>query len=391
MNDASQSTVRPPVKADPSAVHWLPGSHFFTERLAVPQGIKSKDLEDFILTQLDTHAPFPTEQLAFGMLVDSDRQEVFYYACLNSLLLNEDSSITESAPQLPGFFPFLSQRTEKPCIVAAINEAQLSLLVFDQAGAFPAEVHSVELPLTRPSEDFIRHAIADLLRDLPWIQLPVEGPVKTLKSTQMDWRGRLHVEWDVSVGETESQMIPLAMLSKADLRERGTKQREANRSRIASGAWWASLGCSAGLLALIPLALLSSIWATSVKQRSAQVSAQAPRVAAIESKSRNLEVFENGSAARLQPLSMLELINRKRPDSLYFTQVKAYEGCRIQVEGMTESAGTSAVNSFREAVSALPDVSHCNIEITRINQGVTYFRLSVEFKDLAVQNVGGQA
>ena len=86
-----------------------------------------------------------------------------------------------------------------------------------------------------------------------------------------------------------------------------------------------------------------------------------------------MQVFESGSAAQLQPLSMLDIVNEARPDGIYFGEVRAFEGNKLQVDGMADENGTALINRFRDELNKLDKLESVSVEITRTNLGVSYF------------------
>ena len=85
---------------------------------------------------------------------------------------------------------------------------------------------------------------------------------------------------------------------------------------------------------------------------------------------------------------MLDIVNRVRPDELYFGEVKAFEGNKLQIDGMAETNGTALINQFRDELNKLEVLESVSVEITRINQGAAYFRASLQFKELQLADVG---
>jgi hypothetical protein len=388
MNASVPTTEPTPPATSDAAITWLPGESFFTERIALPATVSAKELDEFVLTQLELLSPMPSDQLNWGYCVSDSQDHLLLFAKSKEL---EDETISESGSGriwLPSFVPFVRYPVEQPSLVPVVSSGTLSLLAFDQAGMLPFEVHSIPLPDSSLNDQALQWMIADLLRDLPWVDLPLVDGIVRLAGTTRDWRDRLTFRCKRGDTGVLEQCWTSRSLLRADVRDSETKVAYRKQSESARVLWFVSLGSVA---AMICLTLLSAAaWGLHHRAQgmASKVELQQDRVSMIESKARNLEVFQSGSAARLQPLSMLEILNQHRPDGLYFNQVKAFEGNRIQVEGMAEGNGTEWVNQFRSNLERLSQLGVMNLEITRISQGVTYFRLSAEFKELPVANVG---
>ena len=370
---------------------FLPGGIFYTERIEFPAAISANEAESVIETLLEAHAPFPLEQLNFGAVIDRSQGEAFVYAVLRDQLELADAEMDLNEAHFPCFLPFLQFRGDQPCILTTVTGNELALLVFDKAGSLPSEVHciSMESGNEDTSSSYIEKIRADLLRDLPWIQLPLHPEHFTWDHVEQNWKNE---KTFVAVGseQTELRMTLSAIdVSLADVRDRELKEQSLNSAKWNQKLWLTTLISVAGLAVVGLLAMVNWIWLIGIESKTELVAERQAKVEAIEAKERNLQVFESGSAAQLQPLAMLDIINRVRPDGVYFGEVKAFEGNKLQVDGMAEKDGARLINQFRDELNKLAELESVSVEITRINQGVAYFfRASVQFKELQLADVG---
>ena len=368
---------------------FLPGGIFYTERMEFPAAISAHEVESVIETLLEAHAPFPLEQLNFGAVIDRSRGEAFVYAALRDQLSLVDVETDSKEAQFPCFLPFLQFRENKPCMLTAVTGNQLSLLVFDKADSLPCEVHCVSMEDGDGDAAYIERVRADLLRDLPWIQLPLHPELFTWDHVEQNWKNE---KTFVATGSEQSELrmtLNAMDVSFADVRDRELKQQALNSAKWNQKLWLTTLISVAGLLVVGLLATVNWIWSMGIESKTELVAERQAKVDAIEAKERNLQVFESGSAAQLQPLAMLDIINRVRPDGVYFGEVKAFEGSQLQVDGMAEENGTRLINQFRDELNKLAGLESVSVEITRINQGVAYFfRANVQFKELQLADVG---
>jgi len=370
---------------------FLPGELFYTERIDLPVGITSAELETAIEMQIEANAPFPLDQLNFGAVIDRIHHQALVYASFKDQL-SVDAEEDLKTPKFPGFLPFVGFQAQRPCLLRGISENQISILVFDQVGCFPREIHSLAFAGDPTDATVIAKLSADFLRDLPWLKLPLEDRFFTWKETSRNWKNETHFVSKDAEGETLIYQLNPFEASFADVRDRELKQKALKTARWNNILWFTTLGSICGILLMIGLFLLNWGWSFSIEKRENQIAERQSKVESIESKERNLQVFESGSAAQLQPLSMLDIVNRVRPDGVYFSEVKAYEGDQLQIDGMAEKDGAELINRFRDSLKQLKDLESVSVEITRINQGVAYFfRANLKFRELELANVGAQS
>jgi len=368
---------------------FLPGGIFYTERVEFPAAISAHEAESVIETLLEAHAPFPLEQLNFGAVCDRSTSEAFVYAALRDQLEPADVEMDLNDPHFPCFLPFLQFRGDQPCILTAVTGSQLALLVFDKADSLPSEVHCISMEGDSHDDSYIEKIRADLLRDLPWIQLPLHSELFRWDHVEQNWKNE---QTFVAVGSEQSELrmtLSAIDVSLADVRDRELKEDSLNSAKWNQKLWLTTLISVAGLGVVGLLAVVNWIWSIGIDSKTELVAERQAQVDAIEAKERNLQVFESGSAAQLQPLAMLDIINRVRPDGVYFGEVRAFEGSKLQVDGMAENDGAGLINQFRDELNKLAVLESVSVEITRINQGVTYFfRANLEFKELQLADVG---
>jgi len=388
MNEIEEQ-IQQPEREAVSNDTFLPGEFFFSERVEFGLGLNPVEVDSTLETQLEAHAPFSLEQLNFGAWVHKGRGEALIYAACREQLFDQAAGAGADPVRYPCFLPFLGYQAGHPCILTCLTENHLSLLVFDKAGALPCEVHSLRFEGDATDASLIEKLRADLLRDLPWIDLPLVESVYTWKETLKNWKNdKTFISVD-SLGKELRLELNAVEASRADVRDREIKQKALKTARWNHLLWLSSLGSAVGILLISLLALVNWIWSIGIQSRSEQVQQRQTKVQAIEAKERNLQVFESGSAAQLQPLAMLDIINRVRPDGIFFSSVKAFEGNQLQVDGAADANGTVLINQFRDELNKLNSLESVSVEITRINQGVSYyFRANLKFKEIELANVG---
>ena len=389
MNQTEEQSIATTEKTEVDFSGFVSGCDYFTERVSFPEGLKGNELETALLTQLEGMSPFNSDQLSWGAFIDRDANQALIYAALTSTVeRKEDASEHFLNPLFPSFLPFLGYIAEKECILCAVNCDTLSLLVYDQPGGLPKEVHTVSSGGVEITPDLAERMQADLLRDLPWIKLPTEDKIYYYESLKWNWKHQITTHSRESGGGIVELTLDRSQIYLADTRAQPVKRKAFGNSRLNLVLWLTTAGSLALMVLILLLSGIKWIWDGQIDKKMIRVESQQERVALIEAKNRNLAIFESGTSGRLQPLAMLDIINRHRPDGLFFSEVKAFEGNRIQIEGVAESNGTELVNQFRDQMKSINVIKESNVDITRIAQGATYFRCLAEFGDLELADVG---
>lgn len=385
-----QETVEKEESQAQEAYVFVPGRDFFTEKISLPVGLSGNDMEDAISTQLEVIAPFHEEQLSWGVFFNENPESALVFATLKKELeLGEDQEhALETTPCFPSFLPFIGFVAETPSILCGVNGSSISLLVFDRAGELPAEVHSILMESADITDELVAKVCADMLREMPWVDLPVVKEIYHFETVGENWKHDLSFHSITASGGVISLELPGKQIYFADIREKSVKRKFLSNSRMNSWLWVGTMGSIAAILVLSLLSLGVWVWNQQIMGVERKVADQQLKVDSIEAKSRNLLAFESGSAARLQPLAMLDIMNRYRPDGIFFSEIMAFEGKRLQIEGAAEINGTTLVNQFKSQLDQLDALKSNSIEITRISQGATFFQINVEFNDLQLANVG---
>lgn len=390
MNQSQDQETVEKEESQVKAYVFVPGLDFFTEKINLPAGLSGNDLGDAISTQLEIITPFHEEQLSWGVYFNETPESVLVFARLKKELElgEEQEHALQTTPCFPSFLPFIGFVAEAPSILCGVNGSSISLLVFDRAGELPVEVHSILLESAEITDELVAKVCADMLRELPWVDLPILEQIYHFETVEENWKHDLSFHSKTSSGGVISLELPGKQNYFADIREETVKRKFLSNARLNSWLWLGTMGAIAAILVLSLFSLGLWGWNQQITGLERKVVDQQLKVDSIEAKSRNLLAFESGSAARLQPLAMLDIMNRYRPDGIFFSEIMAFEGKRMQIEGAAEKNGTSLVNDFKSKLDQLDALKNTSIEITRISQGATFFQINVEFNDLELANVG---
>jgi hypothetical protein len=386
MTDTDQKQVQS--EAPESTCVFVSGDDFFVDRVDLSADLNARDLHSALEMHLEATSPFHVDQLGWGGYYRGSSSQGIVFAAVDEVIAENSDGSASSVPVFPSFLPFLDIRVSKPCTVCCVNGSVVSLLVFDSADALPLEIHSVACEQEVSDVRSAQAVAADMLRDLP-VDLPAfEGLIYRLVKTDLNWKNQILFFIQGSNGDEAIFTGNGRVRKLADVREASLKSAGSRTVMLNQVLWFGALGCIA-LLIISGLISVFNLWtAQKIDSKRELYDSQQSLVAAIESKSRSLGVFESGSSATLQPLSMLEILNKTRPDGLFFTQVRAFEGRKLQIEGVAESEGTALVDRFRIGIEQEDLIRSANIQITRIADGATFFKLDCEFNDMDLLRVG---
>lgn len=388
----SSMRQRLPSPKDP-AVCYVPGDLFFIERVDIPSGLSESEADAYVQTALEGMSPFALDHLMWGWVrVPGSGNTAFLYAALSEKVQPRlPEEMGSGVHVFPSFLPFLGMIPDRPVIRTAVCGDSVSVFLFDRAAEMPVEVHSTtpECGIGQSSASVVRQ---DMLRALGLRGWEVDPTLYS--SDEPVWERSDALSFQVrgadesSSGSSASSGVAGLRLQghalwNADIRPNATKQTLERSSVWSRRLWKTTAVVGITLMVLFALEWVAIGLNARVKSQKQLLETQAPKVAAIESKFRNIEVFQQGAAASLQPLVMLDIINRMRPDEVYFTEVKARDGNVLEIQGMSEQNGVELLNRFRAALSGSSDLAEVSLDVTSITQGSARFSLVAKFNELS--------
>ncbi|MBN2233795.1 MAG: PilN domain-containing protein [Opitutales bacterium] len=383
----SSMRQRLPSPKDP-AVFFVPGDLFFTERVEIPSGLSVSESDAYVQTALEGMSPFSLDHLMWGWIRLSGTHDsaMVYAALAEKVQPRLPDGMGSGVHVFPSFLPFLEMVPDRPMVRAGVCGDSVSVLMFDRASDLPAEIHTTtaESGLGDSGASVVRQ---DMLRALGLRGWEIDS---ALYSHEMPvWeRSDAMICPVCALGSEPEAFVGTGLrleghaLWNADIRPFSQKLTLEKSSVWGRRLWKATAVILITLAALIGLEGVAVGLKARVKSQKEWIERQAPRVAAIESKFRNIEVFQQGAAASLQPLVMLDIINRMRPDEVYFTEVKARDGNTLEIQGMSEQNGVDLLNRFRSELSASSQLAEVSLDVTSITQGSARFTLVAKFNEL---------
>lgn len=377
-------------KLPPPAILMVPGECFFTRGLELPEGMAAADVPGFAELSIESLAPFPLDQLAWGYLCHEDSRRIFLYATSQAALRKTGIEKMEAHFHVfPSFIALFGKSFEKPAIAFLATARTLTALYFNAHDPVPLKSFSLPLPQPEDGEDSSgADRLAQTQRDL-LARLPTEGftPENTVwvAGAILEHNGRLRAGLHLpdQPGRIEAHALPLShdAVWAADLRSGDFAVKEQRQRQLSSRLWRSLQVASLAFVVLLALQLLSLGWGFWNKFRQNRIEAQTQTVQRIENDFSLLNRMEEFSQRELKPFSMLDLLNQHRPAAVYFTSVQSESWNRLKIEGL--ASNLEEVNQYANRMRAAPGIESLNIEKTQTKQGKAGFKLAATFQVLA--------
>lgn len=372
----------------------VPGNVFFCRKIELPENLAWSETQAYLELALESNAPFPIEQLAWGFLYDPGSAFAFVYATPKGRLKNLGFELPGNSVQIfPGFVSIFGPTVSEPTLRFVSQNGILSACFLEAKNPVPSKVISLPIRDELLTDDALIAARKSFLEsneessyapeDGLWhgegIQLSADNvPAFTLRhvsdaTPKPLWKNSLEVSSDT--------------LWAADLRdanfaasEKTKRQRSCwvwNSLRIAAIAVVALLVGQAAVLGL-------NAYDSMVQKDLRELEPQATRV---ENKLTLADRLTRSTEEDLRPFLLMEAINPSRPDSIYFNDVRSRAYNELEIEGQS-AQGVSPVNAFADAIEKLQGVASVeNNSRTRNNQ--TSFEFIITFDKLPEEPEGG--
>ncbi len=339
----------------------LPGYLFYLERLEIPAGIETNELNDFAEISLEASSPFPIEQLLWGYLHDQEADSILLYAAHRDCVKRAGfEDINSYAWVLPDFAPLVSTffPTDTEVLVQGANS--LSLLHFHKGQSVPTYANVRKCDQEEDSEDTIvelRQQAPQLSNDSARVTLfPASQSVDEDGSATFRFHNSLkHGETDADTQYTE--LVPTQdQLWQADVRSQEFKKNERNARRL--GSWLVRITAWAAIFAILLLIGEGLNYGSTVllEQREVKIKAQQPTVDEInerdELKNKLVQIEQNN----LQPISMLRALNNIRPPGIYFTGATIEGQNEAIIDGIA-----GGINEFNNYINQLKQTGQFEI------------------------------
>ena len=351
----------------------LPGHLFFTESIELTAEIAPAEWQSVAELTLESLTPFSMEQLIWGYGVCRRSRTLTVFAAYRERVKQAGYDNLEAYHQVYPEFLVLDASSREKATVSLIHRGEsVTAAGFAPHARIPDRVVSAPVPEEAELQETFDSVVAEFPDDRYELAETWSGDVES----EIGQDGAIHFRME---GKTIST-VSGALLWSADLREIAfglAKKRERQRDVILWKILLAAAGLAAALLAVEVLRGAGNIW---IHFREKQIQRQAPVVAQIMSRSNRVNRLEQRATGRLRPFDTLDLLNRDRPATLYFTAVEADEFNRYVIEGI---AGT--VNELNAYAAALAESGYFESVVPQINKtqsGQTTFTLQLIVREL---------
>ena len=375
------SALAPAAPAGGPPVCILPSAPFFVRVVERPAELPAREWASFAELTLESLAPFPLEQLAWGWHTRADSQRLIVFGTHRDRLAARAPDGWEHAEQaLPGFLAVLGPIAARGRTVGVVVGGHLVIAQGDASDPLPAEI--VAEPIAGPPGDEVALAAARqaLASRLGGASLPEVHELLVLVDAELTRRHGVRLAARAGAAGAAEIVTELSedQAWQADVREAEYKAAARRRRRTVQRADLAVAGAliAASLLLLLQFTALGLGWAGSAREQ--RLAEQADTVNRLQAKQALGVKIEQFSQQELQPLVMLEVLNRYRPRNVHFTRTGT-EGFNIlRLEG--EAGNVAAVNTFNDLLSAAPEIAVARVERVIARDGRAPFTLVVTFE-----------
>jgi len=369
--------------SDAERVLLLPGYLFVVESIPLTGKLSHEELESLALLTLESITPFTIEQLHWGYVSDAGGNHLLLFAAYRERAGKAGYGTLENFRQVyPDFLCLSNTGNSQPAThilngpegwVAASFEPEARFPVHVAAIAHPVEDEGSSLPDEKSRDRLIPEI---LFQDMDREKYPVGKTVEGNVRTRVVESGVIQF-----LAETgESVPLPPEQVWCADLRplEFGEKiRKQRKRERIL----WKAVSFAA--MAAIILLVLEGVHFAGERVnriREDKIAAQAVKVAQLGSRNDLVNRLELRSTGRLRPFRTLEIMNRSRPETLYFTDIEAGDVNRFTIEGI--ASNPNEVNDYADSLRETDYFDSVIQQNRRVVSGQVNFTLQLVVNEL---------
>lgn len=339
-----------------------PGGYFFSRLAPLPEEVTAEEYTNLAEVTLEECSPFPLDQLAWGMMVDDVRRQLWVFAACRPRIGAAVMDEWEDAEHVfPAFLPLLLAFPEPPERLVWQSPDEVLLLEFAPGARFPTRIRHQRLPVvevegeSEEGEEVAETApgpeAADLIDAFFRAQQidPAKTPIYELRETIVN--DDRQVTFVIAEKGRESTLPAIELTDvqswQADLRSPEFIEAE-KRSRLWQNKLWTSLQWASWVaVALILLVLFSIIGDMLVKRRIALIAAQEPAVLAYQQNDQFLGDLRKFSKSPLRPFEVLGMTNIYLPyKNMYYRSAEVDNTDGVTIQGVSDSVND--VNNFNK-------------------------------------------
>jgi hypothetical protein len=388
LTPATTSPAATNAHAAPPVVFPAPGHLFFVETLPVIDAAAgTAGQEDTIQLALESHAPLPVDQLAYGWFIDTPRETIVYYATMRERLRKLTGELYEKSAFLIPDFALAPAHTAGVWLWLATPSA-LTAVRYNDGAQSPDELRSWALPSLSGNENPAEDGnTPDLARRATAARTLHEAQCAG-KSTPgiLLWQGvtksgnTLTASWKSTTGGRLTRTLPITAAWAADVRERAWLARERKTRDTASRL---NKLLMAGLATwLIISAAATMVWRhhSDVKRENARVQLQQAKVDSLISQQELNHTLDELEEGRFSFYDALATMNHIRPPDILFLRAETNSKFPRQIK--VHGSGSS-ISAYAEALRKNETFTSVT-EKSSVSAGNTVFDLNVTVGKLSV-------
>lgn len=376
---------------DRDRILLVPGYLFFVESVPVPEALEETELESLAQLTLEGLTPFPLEQLTWGFVHDSTAQHLLIFAAYQERLKSAGFSSLENFRQVyPDFLALTNRSQSKPQSYLLVTHEGITAAQFPAGARFPIAIHS--LPRELPEEKIEEGQETEKTANPAIAKLQDEEEATFDSFLDEEFPLKETLAQPLSVFSTDSGAVQFSVAGEAfstlddnnlwtgDLRPPEFAKRVRSQRRRDQILWkglnWAAL------LVVIFLFLegLRLAGAILVDQRLQKIERREDKAANLAGRNDLVNRLELRASGQLRPFATLSLMNRTRPENIYFTTVEASDFNRFRVEGI--ASNPNEVNRYAESLREMGYFESVLQQNNRVVSGQVTFTLDLLIEEL---------
>ncbi len=383
------SSLKFSLKPPPPRAVLLPDDQFFARAVPVTPGASPADAAAEIALALEAMSPFPLAQMYHGHHHRPGARHALVFAAYRKRFAGEKTDSWAGAEAvLPAFAVLLGAQVKPSSTLLLAASGVLTALHWRDGDDAPDCVLARPLP-PEDAGPAARAALRDELLRAAGEALHVEevelaltadgGPV-SLDDTD---GGYVFRAGQLASAFTRDELDALDVRDKDEI---ALRRRDRRRDLL---LWRVVVGGLAALAFALCLEAVIAGMGMWEKVRRRIVTEQAPYVAQIDQANALATRVEDISTKRLLPFEMIDIVKAKRPRSVLYTRVTTRGLYSLEVQ-----ARTSVPNdllAYRATLNAMPELASVAIEDQTSRNGITTFRLILDFKPEAVRPAASAA
>ncbi len=351
----------------------LPGYLFFTESIPLTAGVSPSEWQSLAELTLESLTPFAMEQLVWGYAACTRSQTLTVFAAYRERVKQAGYDNLEQYRQVyPDFLVLHAADRDRSTVFVLHQGDSVTAAGFAAHARVPRRIAASPVPAESDPQEIIN-------------QLASAFPDREFELAET-WSGEVQptVREDGTIAFTHEgtslATVSGAMLWSADLRdvEFGLARK---RQRQRDVVLWRTMLVAAGIAAaLIVIEIIRGAGTVWIHLRESRIEQQSPVVSRIMSRSNRVNRLEQRATGRLRPFDTLDLLNRDRPATLYFTSADASEFNRYVIEGIARTV--NEVNAYTEALRNSGYFESVILQINKTQSGQTTFTLQLFVREL---------